>query len=75
MSEHDEDGQDGPIPPEDEEKRIKYTLAGIPLQGVELFWMVLFGLGMIFLAEVTGLPGNKMIYMVIGVAIYALYRR
>ena len=37
MSEHDEDGQDGQTPPEDGEKRIKYTLAGIPLQGVELF--------------------------------------
>ena len=75
MSEHDEDGPDGRTPPEDGEKRIKYTLAGIPLQGVELFWMVIFGVGMIFISEVTDLPGHKMIYMGIGVAIYALYRR
>ena len=75
MSKHDEDGQDGRTPPEDGEKRIKYTLAGIPLQGVELFWMVVFGLGMILISEVADLPGTKIIYMAIGVAIYALYRR
>ena len=75
MSEHDEDGQDGRTPPEDGKKKIKYTLAGIPLQGVELFWMVIFALGMILISVVADLPGNKIIYMGIGVAIYALYRR
>ena len=75
MSEHDENGQDGQTPPEDGEKRIAYTLAGIPLHGVELFWMVIFGLGMILISVVADLPGNKIIYMGIGVAIYALYRR
>jgi len=75
MSEHDEDGQDQRTSPENGEKKTKYTLAGIPLQGVELFWMCVFGVGMLFISEVTNLPGNKIIYLGIGVAIYALFRR
>lgn len=75
MSKHDEDGQDELTPPEDGEKRTKYTLMGIPLEGVELFWMVIYGVGMILISEITDLPGNKLIYMGIGVAIYALFRR
>lgn len=75
MSKHDEDGQDELTPPEDGEKRIKYTLMGIPLEGVDLFWMVIYGVGMILISEITDLPGNKLIYMGIGVAIYALFRR
>ncbi|MDT8396862.1 MAG: hypothetical protein RRA32_10555 [bacterium] len=76
MSEQDQDRQDEQTPPGDGEKtKIHYTLMGIPLQGAELFWMVIFGMGMILISEVTDLPGNKMIYMGIGVAIYALFRR
>ena len=75
MPEHDEDGQNELTPLDDGEKKVKVTLMGIPLHGVELFWMVIFGVGMILISEVTDLPGNKMIYMAIGVTMYALFRR
>ena len=75
MPEQDDDGQDELTPLEDGEQKIRFTLMGIPLHGVELFWMVVYGAGMILISEVTDLPGNKMIYMAIGVAMYALFRR
>ena len=75
MPELDENGQDETTPPEKVEQKIRFTLMGIPLHGVELFWMVIFGAGMILISEVTDLPGSKMIYMAIGVTMYALFRR
>jgi hypothetical protein len=75
MPELDENGQDELTSPKDGEQKIRFTLMGIPLHGVELFWMVVYGAGMILISEVTDLPGNKMIYMAIGVAMYALFRR
>ena len=75
MPELDENGQDELTSPKDGEQKIRFTLMGIPLHGVELFWMVIFGAGMILISEVTDLPGNKMIYMAIGVTMYALFRR
>ena len=75
MPEQDDDGQDELTPLEDGEQKTRFTLMGIPLHGVELFWMLVYGAGMILISEVTDLPGNKMIYMAIGVAMYALFRR
>jgi hypothetical protein len=75
MPEQDEDEQDELTPPENGEQKTRFTLMGIPLHGVELFWMVIYGAGMILISEVTDLPGNKMIYMAIGVTMYALFRR
>jgi len=75
MPEQDDDGQDELTPLEDGKQKNRFTLMGIPLHGVELFWMVVYGAGMILISEVTDLPGNKMIYMAIGVVMYALFRR
>ncbi|MCJ7500540.1 hypothetical protein MUP29_09810 [bacterium] len=75
MPELDENGQDELTSPKDGEQKIRFTLMGIPLHGIELFWMVIYGAGMILISEVTDLPGSKMIYMAIGVTMYALFRR
>ncbi len=59
---------------QENDKSTRMTLLGIPFEGIDLFWIVLFAGGAVFLAHITDLPGHKIIYGALGVVIYSFVR-